>query len=131
MTNPYNWGGYINPENESGIHRAIRFLVLIQGHRLEKPHHRATEELHHNQKYAARYKLNMIIDTATIIVSITGAATATIKENPVTLAAFIVYLTIGAALLNWAAFQRDQFQQRILDWQERIKDIEQEVLDGR
>lgn len=130
MTKP-NWGGYINPEDESGIHRAIRFLVLIQGHPLEKAHQRATDELHHNQKYAARYKLSMIIDTATIIVSITGAATAIIKESPVALAAFIVYLTIGAALLNWAAFQRHQFQQRIRDWQERIKDIEQEVLDGR
>lgn len=129
MTKP-NWGGYISPEDESGIHRAIRVHVLIQGHRLEKAHHRATEALHHNQKYAARYKLNMIIDTATIIVSITGAATATIKENPVALAAFIVYLTIGAALLNWSAFQRGQFQQQIPYWQERIKDIEQEVLDG-
>lgn len=129
MTKP-NWGGYISPEDESGIHRDMRFLVLIQGHRLEKAHQRATEELRHNQKYAARYKLSMIIDTATIIVSITGAATATIKENPVTLAAFIVYLTIGAALLNWSALQRDQFQQQIPYWQERIKDIEQEVLHG-
>lgn len=120
-----------NSEDESEIHRAKRFHVLIQGHRLEKAYHRATVELHHYQKYAARYKLNMIISAATIIVSIAGVVVAAIKENPVTLAIFIAYITIGSVLINWSDFQRDQLQQRIPDVQGRIKDIEQDVLDGR
>lgn len=130
MTKPYNWGGYITPGDESGIHRDMRFLVLIQGHPLEHTYRLAREGAAINKKRAKLGLLNMIVATVTIIISCIGAAAATTKD-PGKLPIFITCIAISAVILNYAANHLDIAKRRAGELDQLSTDIEQEVLDGR